>query len=197
MAEAAIAENRPEYRRRKILLRPGYQLRVAATILVFIVGYSLLLGFLIFYPLQQEFAIAANPDTQFWIARQVLELHKRFWPSVLVVGILVAVQSVFVTHRIVGPAYHIQRIMEGFTGGKYDMRAHLRRGDRLKELETAVNTLGDALHQRETARHERVAHLREAAAALQSEASGVTLPPRVQEKLGELGRIVANLSEKD
>lgn len=197
MAEAAIAENRPKYRRRKILLRPGYQLRVAATILVFIVGYSLLLGFLIFYPLQQEFAIAANPDTQFWIARQVLELHKRFWPSVLVVGILVAVQSVFVTHRIVGPAYHIQRIMEGFTAGKYDMRAHLRRGDRLKELETAVNTLGDALHQRETARHERVAHLREAAAALQSEASGLTLPPRVQERLGEFGRIVANLPEED
>jgi len=197
MAEAAMATKRPKFRRRKILLRPGYQLRVAATILVFIVGYSLLLGFLIFYPLQQEFAIAANPDTQFWIARQVLELHKRFWPSVLAVGILVAVQSVFVTHRIVGPAYHIQRIVEGFAAGRYDIRAHLRRGDRLRELETAVNTLGGALHQRENARHERVARLREAAAALQAEASGLTMPPRVQEKLSELGRIVADLSEKD
>ncbi|MBI4734931.1 MAG: hypothetical protein HY766_02530 [candidate division NC10 bacterium] len=57
----------------------------------------------------------------------MLELHKRFWPAVLVVATLVAVQSIFVTHRVVGPAYHVQRILEGFAAGKYEMRAHLRR----------------------------------------------------------------------
>ena len=197
MAETAVAEKRPWFRRRRFLLRPEYQVRVAATILVFIVAYSLLLGFLIFYPLHQEFAAAASPDGQVWIARQVLELHKRFWPSVLVVGILVAVQSIFVTHRLVGPAYRIHRVIDEFAAAKYDMRARLRRGDRLKELEIAVNSLGDALLKRQTSRRESGLRLQAAVVALQADVSGLTLPPTVQETLGEIGRIAAELSKGD
>lgn len=193
MAEVATAEKGQKFRRRKILIRPAYQLRVAVTILAFIVAYSFLLGFLLFYPLQQEFAASANPEQRFWIAREVLELHKRFWPSVLGVGILVAIQSIFITHRLVGPAYHIQRIMEGFAAGQYEMRARLRRWDRLKELESAANVLGDALLQREKARAERVGRLRAAAGDLKAGLGGAALPPTVERAVGEIERITADL----
>ena len=102
MADPAVAERWPRFRRRKVLIQPWYQLRMAAIILLSIFAYSLLLGFLMFYPLYNEFAASANPDQQFWIARQVLELHKRFWPAVLVFAVLVAAQSIFVTLRVVG-----------------------------------------------------------------------------------------------
>lgn len=197
MAEPAVAERWPKLRRRKVLIQPWYQLRVAATILLFILGYSLLLGLLMFYPLQQEFAASANPEQQFWIARQVLELHKRFWPAVLVVATLVAVQSIFVTHRVVGPAYHVQRILEGFAAGKYEMRARLRRWDRLKELEMAVNALGDALVQREAAQREDAGRLRAALADLKAGIGGAAMPAGVQQKLTEMDRILAEFSEQD
>lgn len=197
MAEAGNAEGRPKFRRRKVLLRPGYQLRIAVTILCFIVGYSLLLGFLIFYPLYQEFTAMANPEMQLWIAREVIDLHKRFWPSVLVVAVLVAAQSIFVTHRVVGPAYHIQRVVEGLAAAKYEMRARLRRWDRLKELGVAVNALGDALQRRESARREQVQRLRAGVAALQAGASEFALPPAIQRVVGEIGRITADLSEAE
>lgn len=196
MVEAGNAGGWPRFRRRKVLIHPGYQLRVAATILGFIVAYSLLLGFLLFYPLYLEFAGKATPEEQLWIAREVIDLHSRFWPSVLAVGILAAAQSIFVTHRTVGPAYQIRRVMEGLAAGRYEMRARIRRWDRLKELEIAVNALGDALQQRESARGGQVQRLRAAVAALQSGASGLALPPALQQRLAEIERIAADLSEK-
>ncbi|MEK6718804.1 MAG: hypothetical protein AABZ16_15075, partial [candidate division NC10 bacterium] len=174
-------------------IQPWYQLRIAVTVLLFIVGYSLLLGFLMFYPLQHEFAATANPDQQFWIARQVLELHKRFWPAVLVVAVLVAAQSIFVTHRVVGPAYHIQRVMEGFAAGNYGMRVRLRRWDRLKELETTVNALGEDLDLRETAQRESAGRLRAALADLKVRIEETGVPPGVRQALVEIERIVADL----
>jgi HAMP domain-containing protein len=197
MAEMTTAEKRPRFRRRKILLRPGYQLRVAATILFFILVYSFLLGFLTFYPMQQEFAASVSPEHQLSIARQILALHKRLWPSVLVVGVLVAIQSIFVTQRVVGPAYRIERILQDFSAGRYEIRVQLRRGDRLTELGTAVNALGEALLRKEKVERDRSALLRAAVAALQAEASGLTPPPKLQEALGEIGRIVADLPEAD
>lgn len=186
MTETAVPKGKPTYRRRKILIQSGYQLRVAATVLLCIVGYSLLLGFLLFYPLQQQFAASANPEQQFWIARQALELHVRFWPSVLVVAVLVAIQSLFVTHRVVGPAYHLRRVMEKLAAGKVEARAHLRRWDRLKDLEGALNALGESLQRKEQARAERAKRLEVSLTGLQKAMEGPQIPPAVRQAVGEI-----------
>jgi len=184
----------PRFRRRKIVLQPAYQIRVAVTILMFVVAYSLLLGFLIFYPLFEQFNAMAGPEEQIWIAREVIDLHKRFWPSVAVVGILVAFQSIFVTHRLVGPAFHIQRILGEFAAGRYATRVVLRRRDRLKELEAAVNALGEVLLQREMAQRDREARLQASVAAVRAHVSGLTLPPSLSEALGALEQNMAHLA---
>ena len=181
----------PRFRLRKIVLQPAYQIRLAVTILRFVVAYSLLLGFLIFYPLFEQFNAMASPEEQIWIAREVIDLHKRFWPSVAAVGILVAFQSIFVTHRLVGPAFHIQRILGEFAAGRYATRVVLRRRDRLKELEAAVNALGEALLQREEAQRDREAHLQATVAAVRAQSSGLTLPPSLSEALDDLEQIAA------
>ncbi len=179
---------RVPYRRRKILVDPPYQLRVAGVILLAILFYSGLLGFFLFYPLMMEFEAAGDSQQQLWIANQVLELHMRFWPAVLVVGILVAVQSLFVTHRVVGPAYHLRRVLQGLGEGKVGMRAHLRHFDRLKDLEAAMNALGDRLQEREESRARREAALGAAVTALAEGMPG-TLPPAMRQAIEELQRI--------
>jgi hypothetical protein len=176
------------YRRRKILVDPAYQLRVAGLVLLAILFYAGLLGFLLFYPLMLEFEAAADSPQQLWLATQVLDLHKRVWPGVLVVGILVAVQSLFVTHRIVGPSYHLRRVIEGLCEGKVAMRAHLRRFDRLKDLEAALNALGERLQEREDSRAGRDTALRAAVTALADGAPG-SLPPAMRQAVEELERI--------
>jgi HAMP domain-containing protein len=180
----AVETAAPKFRRRKILVQPGYQLRVAATVLICILGYSLLLGFLVFFPLQQEFQAATNPDQQLWLARQVLELHARFWPAVLVVALLVAVQSLFVTHRIVGPAYHLRRVLENLAAGRVAARAHLRRWDRLKDLELATNELAEGLERAATERGRLLAAL----AAVRPALADPAVPARLRQGIQELER---------
>jgi HAMP domain-containing protein len=190
-AQVTATQTWPRFRRRKIVLQPAYQIRVAVTILLFVVAYSLLLGFLIFYPLFEQFDAMASPREQIWIAREVIDLHKRFWPSVAVVGFLVAFQSFFVTHRLVGPAFHIQRILREFAAGRYTMRVVLRRRDRLKELEAAVNALGEVLLHREEAQRDREARLQVTVATVRAQSSGLALPPSLREALDDLERIAA------
>ncbi|HYL79356.1 MAG TPA: hypothetical protein VEU07_01005 [Candidatus Acidoferrum sp.] len=163
--------------------------------LVFIIGYSILLGILIFYPLQQEFAASNSQEQQFLIARQMLDLHRRFWPSVVVVGILVAVQSIFITHRLVGPAYNVQRVLEGLTAGRYETRVHLRRGDRLRELESTLNALGEDLLRREQASSEHASRLRAAVKNLRAALLGVVLPASVEQALIDLEGLLVDQPE--
>jgi HAMP domain-containing protein len=113
---------------------------------------------------------------------------------VAVVGILVAFQSIFVTHRLVGPAFHIQRILGEFAAGRYATRVVLRRRDRLKELEAAVNALGEALLLREEAQRDREAHLQATVAAVREQSSGLTLPPSLSEALDDLEQNAARLA---
>jgi methyl-accepting chemotaxis protein len=195
MVAGEVAKNRPEFRRRNILVRPRYQLLVAATILVFVVGYSLLLGVLIFYPIQREFAAARTQEQQSLTAYQILDLHKRFWPAVLAVGILVAIQSIFVIYRVVGPAYHIQQVLEGFAAGHYEMRVRLRSGDRLRELARAVNALGESLLRRDQASMESAAQLRVAVGDLRAALPTVALPEPIQKAVGDLEGLLAEPPE--
>jgi HAMP domain-containing protein len=180
----------PKFRRRRVLVQPGYQLRVAATVLVCILGYSLLLGFLVFYPLQQEYQAATNPEQQLWLARQVLELHARFWPGVLVVALLVAVQSMFVTHRIVGPAYHLRRVLDQLASGRVEVRAHLRRWDRLKDLELATNGLAEELERAAAERGRERERLLAALAAVRPALADPAVPAPVRQGIRELDRLL-------
>jgi HAMP domain-containing protein len=189
MSDTDKSSPKTRYRRRRILVDPAYQLRVAATILVGILFYSGLLGFLLFYPLMQEFENAGSTQQQFWIAQQVLELHARFWPSVAVVAVLVAVQSLFVTHRVVGPAYHIRRVLNGLAAGAFTMRVRLRRFDRLKEVEAAVNTLAEQIELRERSRIERDEQLRTIVGVLADETVCLSFSSAGQDALAKLRRL--------
>jgi hypothetical protein len=186
------AEARPRNRRRKLLVRPAYQLRVAATVLLSVVLYSLLFGVLIFYPLHQEFVASATLEQQSQIARVALDLHARLWPSVVVIGLLAAVQSIFLTHRIVGPAFHVGRVLHAFAAGDVQIRAHLRRWDRLKELEAATNALGEALLARQKQQTARDAGMREAVNAIARELEAwPQAPPQVRRSLAALAQMTS------
>jgi hypothetical protein len=200
--EITVADTRPEtpprarHRRRTILIRPAYQIRVAATVLFSVLLYSLLFGVLIFYPLHQEFVASATLEQQAKIARVALDLHARLWPSVVVIAILVAIQSFFVTHRIVGPAFHVGRVLHALAAGDVQARAHLRRWDRLKELEVATNTLGEALAKRAKAHAAREVRLLAAVGSLRQQLDGwPDAPPELRASLAEVERVASEQAD--
>jgi HAMP domain-containing protein len=157
--------------------------------------YSALFGFLIFYPLQQQLAAAVEPEQQGAIARLVLDLHARVWPCVGAIALLIALQSLFVTHRVVGPAFHLQRVLQQLAAGDLAARAHLRRWDRLKELEAAVNRLGEALAAREARRADAAAR---GATALTELRASLTEPvsPAARRALAALDKALSDAAER-
>lgn len=87
------------FRRRNLLIHPTYQLTSALTVILSIIVYSMLLGFLIFLPLEWEFSAAVDFREQLDLAQQVLRLHARVWPSILIIALLVGVHAVLGAHR--------------------------------------------------------------------------------------------------
>jgi hypothetical protein len=115
---------------------------------------------------------------------------------VIVIAILVAIQSFFVTHRIVGPAFHVGRVLHALAAGDVWARARLRRWDRLKELEVATNAVGEALANREKQQAAREATLRAAVSALRQRLDGwPDAPPDLRSSLAELERIASEASK--
>jgi HAMP domain-containing protein len=62
---------------------------------------------------------------------------------VLIIVLVVAVWTLYITHRVSGPTYHLHRVIEEIRAGKSDQRVQLRRSDELQELARSFNALMD------------------------------------------------------
>ena len=62
----------------------------------------------------------------------------------LIIMIIVSIIGIFYSHRIAGPAYRIQKEIDKVLGGDKGVRVQLRKGDKLKELASKVNSLIEA-----------------------------------------------------
>ncbi|HET9483025.1 MAG TPA: HAMP domain-containing protein [Xanthomonadales bacterium] len=67
---------------------------------------------------------------------------------ILLVVLVVAVWSLYITQRVAGPAYHLHRVIEQIRAGKLDERVHLRKRDEFHELARSFNALMDELQQK-------------------------------------------------
>ncbi len=78
----------------------------------------------------------------------------------LIVG---AVLALFFTHRIAGPLYRLSRIMRNIGTGNLDHVIKFRKGDEMKEMERATETMLLGLNQRIQTIKKRSDHLEELA----------------------------------
>lgn len=133
------------FTRRKVMIRPGYQMRLAFTFFVYILIYSIFLGFIIFYPLYQDLNAASSIEEQTLISNMVLYLHKRVWPGFAVVALLAGIHAVFSSHRLVGPMYRFEKMAQELINGNYGLRIKTRKKDEFKEMEGYLNRLAETL----------------------------------------------------
>ncbi len=157
--------SRPLFRRRKVLIKPAYQLKIALVLIISFIAYSMVLGFIIFYPLFQELYSAADIEAQARISTTVLYLHARLWPALFVVAILVGLHVVITSHRIFGPIYRFEETLKSFIKGDFSKRIVLRKHDGLKEMEEIINNLGARLDVMRKSENELRNSIRERAGA--------------------------------
>ncbi len=133
------------FRRRKLLIKPSFQLKYAVYIASFLLIYTILLGFLIFFPLQKALEASTSLEERAAISREILVIHKRLWPGFFAVILLVGLHSIVTTHRIAGPLFRVEATLRKIIQGDFSQRIKLRRHDEFIEFEELVNQLAEML----------------------------------------------------
>lgn len=134
-------------RRRRFLLKPRAQIRLS------VVASGIVLIALVVFNLTLYSATMRTAALVLENAPETAALVKA--QDRIDVYVLVLLSSLFVlgtfvmgiveTHRTVGAAFNIERRLHEMENGNYAVRVRLRKGDQLRELETAVNRLGESL----------------------------------------------------
>lgn len=78
-------------------------------------------------------------------ARTFLILHGTVWPTTGAVILIFGIFSIFLTHKIAGPAYRLKHALTELISGNLDSRIHLRKWDDLQEVAEQVNLFSDDL----------------------------------------------------
>lgn len=60
-----------------------------------------------------------------------------------------SLMAIGLTHRFVGPAFNMRRVLKSMIKGDYSQKVHLRKRDYLKDLAAEVNTLREMLQEQQ------------------------------------------------
>ncbi len=134
--------------RRKKVIKPKFQLKMAASSVLFLIMYSLVLGVAIFYPLASEYSSTTDANHRAQLAFSALTVHENLWPALLCISIVVFVGTILLSHRIAGPMYRFEKTIETLTTGDFSIRIRLRKRDEFHEFAELINNLSEYLENR-------------------------------------------------
>jgi hypothetical protein len=123
---------------RNYLIKRRLQLGLTLRFLLLTVIFSLFIGFEVYitvWPVVSEFIPEGLMD-HVW--RQIL--FRLIFFAIPAVFVIVALSIVF-THRVAGPLYRLEQILDRLIGGEDVEPANLRKGDELQDLAAKINAL--------------------------------------------------------
>jgi methyl-accepting chemotaxis protein len=128
--------------KRRQFVGDKFQVRLFAFSFGYIVIFALLISVSLFLPailkLQNATLSVAEKGRA---AEEFLSIDERFWPSALVVLVLIGAHSVLVSHRIAGPLVGFRRVLKVVEGGNLSIRAKIRRTDYLEQDAESINAM--------------------------------------------------------
>ena len=135
--------NRP-YKRRKKLIKPRFQMRVALCGLGISIVAVLMLMIMVNEALME---FASNG----WVDASALQAE---WLGILVGKLAVTLAllvpftlaiGVLLTHRVAGPLYRFEQFLNGVMAGEHPEPCRLRQGDELQDFCTLLNQVTEPL----------------------------------------------------
>jgi methyl-accepting chemotaxis protein len=137
------------YKRRKIYIKKDFQTRfIARFILVLIAGGVISVCLTLF-------TTQGSLTSSFVNSRLVIQTTSlailpsviyTFLITLLVVGIIVTLITLVVSHKIAGPMYRFEADIKRITNGDLKNRIHIRKGDQFQEMATILNTMVEKLN---------------------------------------------------
>jgi methyl-accepting chemotaxis protein len=133
-----------KHRRRTFLIKTGLQLRYMGIIVSTMLLVAFGVGWIIYYTSWNR--ISTTPDlTIDRLAGIFDEVNSLLVRWVVIFLIAIAILSVFVSHKIAGPVYRLERSTKIVAAGDLTQTVKLRHGDELRDLQDAFNTMSESL----------------------------------------------------
>lgn len=141
-----------KYKRRKKLIKPGFQLRLTF-IFVGLSALSLLLQFLLFQSALTRAALELPNDSSVLMGATSGVLREVLLVSFLAFLPLTFLVGVMTTFRIAGPVYRFEQFLKAVCRGERPRDFRLRKGDKLTDLAALINEATRPLRVEEEASH--------------------------------------------
>ena len=138
--------SRQKFKRKQYLVAKKFQLKYVGLILLLMFLTAALCSYVIYYTSMMLMGEKlANVYPQGRLIHIVKLVNFRILLSVILVTPLVAVIGIFLSHRIAGPIYRIEKFLDNMAAGDLSSRIFLRQGDELIIVANSINKLADSL----------------------------------------------------
>lgn len=148
----------PKRRLRNYLLDPGFQLKYTGYVVIVTLLVAGTLGYLAYQQSRAQTEMlsigwAMQGETEAFIEEQAARYDRNLL-SAIVGGVLVltfalGIVGIFITHRVVGPAYKMKLLFQHVTEGHLSLKGRLRKGDELQDVFLVYEKMIETLRERQ------------------------------------------------
>ncbi|MFA5142863.1 MAG: methyl-accepting chemotaxis protein [Candidatus Omnitrophota bacterium] len=158
MADNTAAK--PRFKRKQLIVARRFQLKYAGIILGLMFITAGFCSYAIYYTTMILFGEKlANVYPQGQLISIVRTVNFRILISMLVISPLIGFLGIYLSHKIAGPIYRIEKFLGSMASGDLSTRITLRRGDEMVSLADSINRLTDSLSQRVSSERAHIEHL--------------------------------------
>lgn len=138
------------HKRKLFFIKKNFQGRLILGYFLFVTGGCLLFTFILAaFSADSLTVVYQNNDLQLgqtpiMLIRKLLAAQ---WVFIVLGGSMVVVASLFITHRMAGPVFRLERALDNMNRGILNDRIHLRKKDEGKKLAAKINHFNQQLSQ--------------------------------------------------
>ena len=133
-----------KYKRHTYIIKTGLQLRYMGILTACMLTVAISVGWIIYHTSWKQ--IVNTPDLsidKLYLIFENVNNQLLWW--ILGFVAIIAVISIFVSHKIAGPVYRLEESTKLIASGDLTHRVHLRQGDELGDLQDAFNEMTESL----------------------------------------------------
>jgi hypothetical protein len=182
-------------RRKQFIINREIQIGITARFVFIFILFIVISTGVVFFPSALRLISGSTVEELSGPAHEFLILHKRIWPMVLLVISGTVVYSIFLTHRLAGPVYRLNKELKNMIEGNYPEKIILREKDFFKETASLLETLSNNLRNSERGLGD-MGIIMGKIMSLKEEASRIQGGDRIVRELESIEKIVSHKYEK-
>lgn len=130
------------WKRRNYLVNKSLQPRYMAMVGILILIMSVLIAWIVYSTMWYALSEMLEGDPMFYVRFRAMniDLLGRFLTVIVLGSALAVILMMFISHRIAGPLFRLERTIREMGEGKIPLKVNLRQKDEFKQLAAVVNS---------------------------------------------------------